>query len=184
MTVKRLRKYNDLIVCSWNVQSLVENSGDVCIYRRQYLSGDLLYDSVDRKLDLLVGELQCYKVSVAGIQESKWFGADVWPATGGYMMLHSGRPAPGAGDAAARREGVGLVMDKRATAAWRVAGEVWKPVSSRVIMARLKWTRQWWRRSVGTFVTFICVYALTAKAPPDVKSQFLEQLQDMLDDVP
>ena len=65
-----------------------------------------------------------------------------------------------------------LVIDTRATAAWRAAGEVWKPVSSRAIMARLKWTRQWWQRSGETFATIICVYAPTAKSPPEAKSQF------------
>ena len=52
----------------------------------------MLCDSVNRKLMLLVAELR-YKVSVAGIQDTKWFGADVWPATGG--LLHSGRSTPG-----------------------------------------------------------------------------------------
>ena len=32
---------------------------------------------VDRKLDHLMGELERYRVSVAGIQETKWFGSDV-----------------------------------------------------------------------------------------------------------
>jgi len=99
---------------------------------------------VDRKLDLLVGELQLYKVTVAGIKETKWFGADVWPAIDGYTMLHSGRPVPAGANAVVRREGVGIVLirDLR-TAAWRAAGKVWRPVSSRVIMATLKWTNQW-----------------------------------------
>ena len=80
-----------------------------------------------------------------------------------------------------QREGVGIVLDKRATAAWRSAGELWKPVSSRVIMVRLKWIRQRWQTSDETFVTVICTYAPNAKAPPNVRSQFLEQLQDTLD---
>ena len=177
------RRCSDFTVCSWNVRSLVENSGDIRICRKQCLDGNRSYDSVDRKFDLLVGELQRYKVSVGGIQETKWFGADVWPAANGYTLLHSGRPAPSSNDAVARREGVGLALDARATAAWRMVGEVWKPVSSRVIMARLKWV---WcqRRSNVSFVTIVCVYAPTAKAPPAIRSQFLEQLQDTLDDVP
>ena len=27
--------------------------------------------------------------SVVGIQETKWFGKDVWPAVEGFMFLHS-----------------------------------------------------------------------------------------------
>ena len=33
--------------------------------------------NMDRKIDLLMGELRKYGVSVAGIQETKWFGKDV-----------------------------------------------------------------------------------------------------------
>ena len=51
---------------------------------------------MDRKLDLLVGELERYGIAVAGNQESKCFRSDVWPAAKGYMLLHSGRPTPDA----------------------------------------------------------------------------------------
>ena len=105
----------------------------------------------------------------------------MWPAANGYTLLHSGRPVPSSDD---RREGVGLVLDVRATAAWRMAGEAWKPVSSRVIMARLKWVHQLRQRSTVCFATIICAYAPTAKAPLAVRLQFLEQLQDALDDIP
>ena len=40
-----------------------------------------------------------------------------------------------------------------------------------------------WRSNVS-FVTIVCVYAPTAKAPPTVRYSFLEQLQNTLDDVP
>ena len=68
----------------------------------------------------------------------------MWPAANGYTLLHSGRPVPSSDDTVTRREGVGLALDVRATAAWRMAGEAWKPVSSRVIMARLKWVHRYW----------------------------------------
>ena len=79
---------------------------------------------VDRKLDLLVGEMKRYGVSVTGIQESRWFGREVWPAADGYTFLHSGRPLPGKDETVARNEGVGILLDRRATAAWRQGGEV------------------------------------------------------------
>ena len=103
------------------------------------MSEDTRSEVVDRKLDLVVGELRRYKVSVAGIQESRWFGKDVWPAADGYTFLHSGRSVPEHGDVAARSEGVGILLDEQATAAWRQSGEVWKAVSSKIFMARLKW---------------------------------------------
>jgi len=37
---------------------------------------------------------------------------------------------------AIRREGVGIISSAKAKAAWRAAGELWRAVSSRLIMAR------------------------------------------------
>ena len=106
-------------------------------------------ERVDRKLDLLVHELQRYGVSIAGVQESKWFGVDVWTAADGYTFLHSGRPLPGSADVATRNEGVGILLDARASEAWRPGGEIWEGVSSRVVMARLKWISRGQRKREG-----------------------------------
>jgi len=51
---------------------------------------------------------------VAGVLEIKWFGADIWPAVDGYIMLHSGRSIPKDGAAVVRREGVGIVLNSTA----------------------------------------------------------------------
>ena len=48
---------------------------------------------MDHKLDLLEKELRHYGVSVVTIQETKWFGKDVWQADG-HTFLHSSRPLP------------------------------------------------------------------------------------------
>ena len=91
---------------------------------------------------------------------------------------------------AARNEGVGILLDGKAAAAWRQGGEVWKAVSSRIVMARLKWIGKGQRRSGGcrenksVFVTVICVYAPTARATPAVKAKFSNELQDTLDKLP
>ena len=74
-----------------------------------------------RKLDLLVKELARYRISIAGIQEMKWFGSDIWPS-GEWTFLHSGRVLPADDDIAIRREGVGILLDGRATATWRAVG--------------------------------------------------------------
>ena len=79
-------------------------------------------DIVDRKVDLKAKELRRYGVSVAAIQETKWFGSDVWEAQG-YLFLHFGRPLPNEGEVAARNEGVGIALDERATKAWKDAGK-------------------------------------------------------------
>ena len=53
-----------------------------------------------------------------------------------------------------------------------MAGEVWRLLSSRVMMiARLKWVHQRQQKSDASFVTIVCVYAPTAKAPPTVRSR-------------
>ena len=76
---------------------------------------------MDRKFDLLVNELRRYGVSVAAIQETKWFWKEVWQVDG-HIFLHSGRPLPKDGEPAVKKEGVGFLLDERATAAWKEAG--------------------------------------------------------------
>lgn len=101
-----------LTVATWNVRLLVENSGDACICRKRPQQGSQNPTSVDHKLDLLFKELDRYNVSVAGIQETKWFGRDVWTVEG-YTFLHSGRPLPDDSDSAARNEGVGIALERK-----------------------------------------------------------------------
>ena len=60
------RSRSDLVVGSWNVRTLVECLGDVRVCRKRQVVGERL-EAVDRKLDLLVGEMRRYGVSVAGI---------------------------------------------------------------------------------------------------------------------
>ena len=57
-------------------------------------------------------------------------------------------------------------------------------MSSRLIVARLKWVCRRWQHYKTSFVTILCAYAPTTKAPPSVKSSFIEELQDCLDSVP
>ena len=72
----------------------------------------------------------------------------------------------------------------------RAGGEVWEAVSSRIVLARLKLVHTGKRRPGGsretsdTFVTVLSVYAPTAKAPLHVKQQFIEDLQDAIDQIP
>ena len=56
---------------TWNVRSLVEIAG-----RDQRITAS--EGIVDRKIDLMVKELRRCRVSVGVIQETKWFGSDVW----------------------------------------------------------------------------------------------------------
>ena len=121
----------------------MENTGDdrrICRVRPNPKVCHLPSDGphcVDRKLDLLVNELRKLNVVVAGIQETKWFGQDVWNADG-YTLLHSGRTLPGDGQPLLRNEGVGIVLDWYATVAWKKAGETWEAVSSRIVTVWLQ----------------------------------------------
>ena len=56
----------------------------------------------------------------------------------GYLILHSGCDVPGEGEKVERNEGVGIVLDPDLADSWRQGNEQWKPVSSRVVTARLK----------------------------------------------
>ena len=144
---------------------------------------------IDRKIDLLMGELRKYGVSVAGIQETKWFGKDVWPVDR-YTFLHSGCPLPGDQERASRNEGVGIALEEKATVAWKNAGEVWNAISSRIISARLKWVHTgkkkggWSRKASGTYVSVVCAYEPKAKALPSIKLKFYDDLQDTIDRIP
>lgn len=84
----------------WNVRSLVENaSSDRQICRSRTRPLPQIPDAskgphcVDRKLDILVKKLKRLCVAIAGIQETKWFGKDIW-TTDGYTLLHSRSPLP------------------------------------------------------------------------------------------
>jgi len=48
---------------------------------------------VDHKVNLLVGVLRRFDISIAGISETKWFGEGVYEVDG-FVLVHSGRPMP------------------------------------------------------------------------------------------
>lgn len=175
---------------TWNIRSLVEDDGD----RRNARSrprpelrnsnSNLKVESPDRKLDLMVKEVQRVDIDIVGVQETKWFGCDVWSAADGFTFLHSGRNLPQAYDEKfVRREGVGILLNRRMTAAWKAAGESWKAVSSRVVYTRLRFV-DGSRRGRDKFVSIVSAYAPTFKATPAVKGQFYSDLQSTLDSVP
>ena len=60
----------------WNVHLLVEASGDRQICHACNTTHD--GPGVERKLNLLVNELKHYSIFIAGIQETRWFGSDIW----------------------------------------------------------------------------------------------------------
>ena len=143
---------------------------------------------VDHKLDLLVKELRCYGVSVAAIQETSVLG---W-IYGRLMDTHSfiGHPLPKDGETAVTNEGVRILLDERAMAAWKETREVWNDVRSRVVTAQLKLVGVGQRKLGGsrekknTYLSVVCVYASTAKAPPRIAQKFAADIQDTVDKIP
>ena len=67
-----------LFAASWNVRSLVGDSGDARVC--QSTTTVPCHDgcTFDRKIDFLAAEPMRCRIAVAGIQETKWFGSDVW----------------------------------------------------------------------------------------------------------
>ena len=51
----------------------------------------------DRKVHLIVNELKRYDVKVAALQETKWFGSEVYQVSGS-VVLTAGRKTPGEGE--------------------------------------------------------------------------------------
>ena len=88
-------------------------------------------------VDLFVRELERYAIKVAALQETKWFGSNVYDV-GKSVLLTAGRPAPALGKPIQRGEGVALVLTGPAIPAWRTAGQQWKAWSSRLIFACLQ----------------------------------------------
>ena len=142
---------------------------------------------MDRGLDFLTKELRRFGVAVAGIQETKWFGKDVWTSED-CVFLHSGRPLPAEGDPARRNEGVGIWLNKEMSDAWRRGGERWNPVSSRIMSARLMLGARGdklrsGKRNSDLYLSVLSVYAPTNKATFSVKNKFLNDLQNVIDGV-
>ena len=104
------------------------------------------------------------------------------PTLGGPLLISYADPV--------QSEGVGILLDLRATAAWRNAGEVWEAVSSRIVTASLKWVGKGYRRQGGfrasssIALSLVCAFSPTARATPGVKAQFSSGLQNTLDNVP
>jgi len=116
---------------SWNLRSLVESEGSVATAS----TGRGV--QVDHKVNLLVGELRRFDISIAGISETKWFGEGVYEVDG-FVLVHSGRPVPADGEPVQRNEGVGILLNSTMATAWRNSGECWRAISSRIVSVRIQ----------------------------------------------
>ena len=163
----------------WNVRSLVENEGNVETARVRK-DERAVKGSVDRKVVMLVWELKKYNIYAAGISETKWFNSNMYEVEG-HVVLHSGRELPKEGESFQRSEGVGIVLSPIAAKAWRDGGEQWEPVSPKIVTARLRLGKE---GNQYRFLHLVSVYAPTFRAPQQVKDDFFEDVQRVIDKVP
>ena len=63
----------------------------------------------DRKVDRFIGEFRRYDIEVGGLQETKWFGSNVY-RVGGSVVLTSGRKIPIGAVVKQRGESVALIL--------------------------------------------------------------------------
>ena len=117
LRASQMRGFSLWYVASWNVRTLVDVEGSIETAR-----GGCDISVVDeRKIDQVVSELDKYRVVVAALQETKWFGNEVYKV-GKSVVLAAGREVPGAEAARQRGEGVAIVLSGPALSAWKAGG--------------------------------------------------------------
>ena len=120
-------------MASWNVRTLLDVDGPIetAMQNKEVNVVD------ERKIDQVVAELARYRVDVAGLQGTKWFGSDVYRVDDS-VVIAAGRPVPGAGVVNQRGEDVVVVLSGPAVDAWRSGSGRWKAWSSRLVSLALK----------------------------------------------
>ena len=98
----------------WNVRSLLDSEGSVETARQGL---DCHQVTEDRRIDLVVRELNRYKIPVAALQETKWFGQAMY-CVGKSVVITAGRPTPQPGQSK-QREGVAVVLSGLAITTWK-----------------------------------------------------------------
>ena len=105
---------------SWNVRSMLDVEGSVEIASQE---SDTSH-AQERKVDLVVRELNRYAIKIAALQKTKWLGSNT-DNVGNSALLTAGRPVPAPGEPI-QQGGVALVLTGPAITAWIAAGQQWK----------------------------------------------------------
>lgn len=156
---------------TWNVRSLVNTHGPV---ETASLRGSPSLE--DRRIDVVVHELERCHIEVAGLQETRWFGNESY-RVGDSTVLSSGRPLPQDGAPFLRGEGVAIVLRGRALKAWKAGGAQWRAVSPRIAVAQLKMSSR--HRKPFSLYVVVC-YAPTFRSSRLTKDEFFDDLQEVL----
>ena len=161
---------------SWNVRSMLDVEGPLET-ARQGAEG-AFSGREERKVDLVVRELDRYGVTIGALQETKWFGAAEY-RVGESVVLAAGRPVPTSGEPSQRGEGVAIVLSGPAIQAWRLGGKQWKAWSSRLVTTCLHVGK-----GKGDHLHVISCYAPTRAASRAQKDDFYQDLEQALTAVP
>ena len=159
---------------TWNVRSLVDIEGSVETARQSTET----HQAEDRRIDQVIRELKRYQVSVAALQETKWFGNAVYHVDD-CVVLAAGHPTPSAGQPKQRGEGTAIVLSGAALEAWKAGGREWTAWSSRIVSASLATGKQ-----NSSKLHVISCYTPTFGASRAEKNEFFDNLQQILDKIP
>ncbi len=94
----------------------------------------------------------------------------------GCVMLTSGRPLPGEGDAFQRGEGVAIVLLDWEVEAWKTDGRQWKVLSPRIVKVTLEVEKK--------KLHIVSCYAPTRAASKQEKDAFYDDLGTLLAGIP
>ena len=168
----KLKRSSTWYLASWNVRTLLDTTGSIETARQRCD----LSDEEDRRIDQVVDVLENYRVTVAALQETKWFGNEVYKV-GESLVLTAGRPVPQ--EDRQRGEGVALVLRGPAVHAWKAGGSRWKSWGSRIVSASLR---------LGTHRNYqlhiLSCYAPMYASSRELKDAFYNHLQQAISEIP
>ncbi|VDO88320.1 unnamed protein product [Schistosoma margrebowiei] len=122
------------------------------------------------KTSQIATEMRRYNLAVLGISETHWTQAGQKRLATGEMLLYSGHEE----DNAPHTQGVALMLSKAA----RNALVGWESHGSRIIKASFKTKKE------GILMNIIQCYAPTNDSKNDIKDQFYERLQSIIEKCP
>ena len=111
------------------------------------------------KLATVIKEMNAYKLHLLGVSETRWTKSGKLKISSGETVLYSGREDD------QHHEGVAIILRKGLEKSLLE----WKPISSRIISARLKGRH--------TNLTIMQCYAPTNDSEVEIKESFYDQLQ-------
>ena len=126
----------------------------------------------------MVRELERYKISLAALQETKWFNDAVY-RVGESIVIAAGRPIPPDGEIRQRGEGVAIVLSGPAVQAWEADGKQWKAWSSLVVTVTLLTGKR-----TADRIHILSCYAPTFAANRIDKEKFKDEVQQAINAIP